>query len=109
MPRFGPSIGAVRTPWSRRRAAEPTLITDAAPSHSDDLARRQRVYLRIMVVHIVGFALSYPLYLWRPWAGVAAVLLTGGLPWVAVVLANGGPRRRRPRRTVTGRPPRALP
>jgi DUF3099 family protein len=41
-----------------------------------------------MVVHIVGFALAYLLYLWQPWAGVVAVTLTGVLPWVAVLLAN---------------------
>ena len=67
---------------------KPVLITDAAPSLDDDLARRRRTYLRIMVVHLVGFGLSYPLYLWQWWAGALAVLLTGGLPWVAVVLAT---------------------
>jgi Protein of unknown function (DUF3099) len=72
---------------------EPILITDAAPSRDADIARRQRVYVRIMVVHFVGFALSYPLYLWQWWAGVLAVILTGALPWVAVIMANDSPRR----------------
>ena len=74
---------------------KPPLITDAAPSLDDDLARRRRIYLRNMIVHLVGFGLSYPLYLWQWWAGALAVLLTGGLPWVAVVVANAGPRRSR--------------
>ncbi|MBA2324443.1 MAG: DUF3099 domain-containing protein [Pseudonocardiales bacterium] len=39
-------------------------------------------------------ALSYPLYLWRPWAGAVMLVATGGLPWVAVLLANDGPPRR---------------
>ena len=77
-------------------AQKPVLITDAAPSLDDDLARRRRIYMRIMVVHLAGFGLSYPLYLWQWWAGVLAVVLTGALPWVAVVLANAGPRRARP-------------
>jgi hypothetical protein len=47
-----------------------------------------------MVVHLVGFAGSYPLYLWQPLAGAAMVLATGLLPWVAVIVANGAPRRR---------------
>ena len=34
---------------------KPVLITDARPSLDDDLARRRRTYLRLMVVHIVGF------------------------------------------------------
>jgi Protein of unknown function (DUF3099) len=50
----------------------------------------------IMVVHLVGFAVSYPLYLWQPWAGAVMVLLTGLLPWVAVIIANGSPRKVRP-------------
>lgn len=48
-----------------------------------------------MIVHLVGFALSYPLYLWHPWAGVAMVVGTGALPWVAVLFANDGPARPR--------------
>jgi uncharacterized protein (DUF58 family) len=75
-------------------AGKPVLITDAAPSLADDQARRRRDYLILMVVHIVGFGLSYPLYLWQWWAGVAVVLLTGLLPWVAVLRANAAPRRR---------------
>jgi type II secretory pathway component PulF len=47
-----------------------------------------------MVVHIVGFAASYPLYLWTPVAGVVAVVLTGVLPWIAVLLANAATRPR---------------
>ena len=78
--------------------AERLVITDAAPSFADDQARRRRVYVILMLVHIVGFALSYPLYLWVWWAGVTAVVLTGVLPWVSVILANDAPRRFRGRR-----------
>ena len=91
--------GAVRGVSIGSMVEKPVLITDAAPSLDDDLARRRRTYLRIMVVHLVGFGLSYPLYLWQWWAGA--------LPWVAVVLANAGPRRTRSvagaRRTPEGR------
>lgn len=72
-------------------------ITDAAPSFDEEQGHRRRVYVVIMLVHLVGFAASYPLYLWRPWAGAALVLATGLLPWVAVVVANGPPRRSRRR------------
>ncbi len=80
---------------------DPILITDAAPSLDDDIARRRRIYVRIMVVHIVGFALSYPLYLWEWRAGVLAVILTGVLPWIAVIMANDAPRRGTRRRAPT--------
>ncbi len=69
-------------------------VTDAAPSFDEEQRHRRRVYVAIMVVHLVGFAVSYPLYLWQPWAGAAMVLATGLLPWVAVIVANGAPRRR---------------
>ncbi len=73
---------------------QPPLITDAAPSFDEEQARRRHTYVAIMLVHLVGFASSYPLYLWQPWAGAAMVFATGLLPWVAVIAANGAPRRR---------------
>ena len=94
-------------------SVQPLLITDAAPSFDEQQAHRRRTYSILMVVHIVGFALSYLLYLWQPWAGVVAVALTGVLPWVAVLLANdrwieaagrGTPGQdRRPRACYDGR------
>ena len=83
-------------------ADKPIVITDAAPSLAEDQARRRRVYVTLMVVHIAGFALSYPLYLWQWWAGAAAIVLTGVLPWVAVLLANDAPRRPRRGARQTG-------
>jgi hypothetical protein len=74
-------------------SVQPFLITDAAPSFDEEQAHRRHTYAILMTVHIVGFTLSYPLYLWQPWAGVGAVVLTGVLPWVAVLLANDSPRR----------------
>lgn len=77
-------------PQENRR--DPPLITDAGPSAADQQARRRRTYSIIMGVHIAGFALSYPCYLWHPWAGAAVIGLTGLLPWVGVILANDAPR-----------------
>ena len=69
-------------------------VTDVAPSFDDEQTHRRHVYVAIMAVHLVGFAGSYPLYLWQPWAGAAMVMATGLLPWVAVIVANAAPRRR---------------
>ncbi|HTK67111.1 MAG TPA: DUF3099 domain-containing protein [Pseudonocardia sp.] len=74
--------------------AEPPLITDASPSADELQSRRRRIYSIIMAVHVMGFAASYPCYLWRPWAGAAVIGITGLLPWVGVILANDAPRRR---------------
>src|SRR5436190_14649711 len=63
---------------------QPPLITDAAPSFDEEQARRRRTYVVIMFVHLVGFAVSYPLYLWQPWAG--AVMVRGHLDCSMVAL-----------------------
>jgi hypothetical protein len=36
-------------------------------SFDEQHAHRRRTYSILMIVHIVGFALSYPLFLWQPW------------------------------------------
>jgi hypothetical protein len=72
-------------------STRPPVITDAAPSLDEEQAHRRRTYVILMVVHLVGFAASYPLYLWTPVAGVVAVVL----PWIAVLLANAATRPRR--------------
>ena len=79
---------------STRPPVTPPVITDAAPSLDEEQAHRRRTYVILMVVHLVGFAASYPLYLWTPVAGVVAVVLTGVLPWIAVLLANAASRPR---------------
>ncbi|MGH3914298.1 MAG: DUF3099 domain-containing protein [Pseudonocardiaceae bacterium] len=76
----------------RLRHETPTLITDAAPSFEEEQARRRRTYSITMAIHIGGFALSYPLYQWQWWAGLVTVLVTGMLPWIAVIMANDAPR-----------------
>lgn len=73
------------------------VVTDAAPSFDEQQAHRRHVYTAIMAVHVAGFAVSYPLYLWQQWAGVAMVVATGALPWVAVLLANDRPPRQKRR------------
>ncbi|HZA18638.1 MAG TPA: DUF3099 domain-containing protein [Pseudonocardiaceae bacterium] len=94
------SSSAVGGSWKAYVSVRSLLITDAALSFDEQQAHRRRTYSILMVVHIVGFALSYPLFLWQPWAGVVAVALTGVLPWAAVLLAND--RWMEPLATVPG-------
>ncbi|MEU6269616.1 DUF3099 domain-containing protein [Saccharopolyspora shandongensis] len=84
----------------RRRRDETVLITDAAPSFDDEQRHRKRVYAVLMVVHLVGFAAAGLLaHFWVVALGI--VVVTGALPWIAVVLANdrasrhGKPRAKR--------------
>ena len=52
-----------------------------------------------MVVHLVGLAVGGALYE-RAWGlGLAILIITGPLQWIAVIIANDAPRRsRRPGR-----------
>jgi hypothetical protein len=65
------------------------VITDAAPSIKEELRYRQRRYAILMAVHIAGFALAGALYFLVGWRlGLALLIATGLLPWIAVVAAN---------------------
>ena len=65
-------------------------ITSAAPSLTDDVARRTRRYLIQMSVRVVCFVGAVLVDHWTRW-----LLLLGAvvLPYVAVLLANAGGER----------------
>lgn len=83
--------------WSQLlwRRGEPPSITDAEPSADDQLRHRRRVYTVIMAIHIIGFAVGGALYARAWWTGLIIIIVTGPLQWIAVLLANAAPRRRR--------------
>jgi fatty acid desaturase len=68
------------------------VITDAAPSFSDEQHRRTRRYTILMAVHLATFALAGVLYYYAWWLGLVLLVVTTPLPWVAVVLANSPSR-----------------
>ena len=79
----------------KRSADRPVLITDAAQSQDDQLRRRTRRYVFMMLVRaacVVIFAVLIStrpplLWLWVVLTGAGAVVL----PWLAVLLANDRP------------------
>jgi hypothetical protein len=76
------------------RDGEPVLITDAAPSYEEEHAARKRKYLTIMVVRVTCLASAGILHgTW--WLALTFVVLSIPLPWIAVLVANDGPPRRR--------------
>ncbi|WP_051580970.1 DUF3099 domain-containing protein [Pseudonocardia acaciae] len=83
--------------WTRWSSRPPPSITDARPSADAELRRRRRIYSVIMGIHLVGFAVGGALYYTAWWAGLIIIIVTGPLQWIAVILANAAPRRRRPR------------
>lgn len=66
------------------------MITRAAPSHSEDMGRRQKRYLITMLIRtacFVGLVLTPGVWRWAFLAGAAV------LPTIAVVLGNAADRR----------------
>lgn len=65
------------------------LITDAEQSFDDELRHRKKVYTILMLVHLLGFVLA-GIFAWIGlyWTALGLVIATGGLPWIAVVVAN---------------------
>lgn len=64
-------------------------ITTARRSASDDIAFRQRRYTITMIARVICFVLAFTLPVS---GGVRFALIVGALvlPWVAVIVANGG-------------------
>jgi hypothetical protein len=82
-----------------KRAAPPILITDAPRSPEQEMRSRERRYLLMMGLRIALLVLAASLalagvpllWLWLPLCGVGMVLL----PWLAVIIANDGPAKKR--------------
>lgn len=72
----------------------PILITDAAASHDEQFAARKRRYVLLMSARLVLFVLAAVTYTVSPWAAVGLLAFSVPLPWMAVLIANGGPVRR---------------
>ena len=79
-----------------RRRQQPVLITTAATSPAEEFAARRRRYFLIMSMRIPSLVLAGVLAVTFGWTTAAAVLamLVVPLPWIAVLLANGGPPRK---------------
>jgi hypothetical protein len=67
-------------------AAQPVLITDAAPSRFQEHADRRRNYLIVMSIRVVCFILAIVVQL--TWLRVGFIIGALVLPWVAVIAAN---------------------
>ncbi len=75
-----------------RRPDEPVLITSAATSRPVEIRGRERRYVISMLFRAVCFLLAVIVFRgWLRWAAVGFALI---MPWIAVLLANGGPPRR---------------
>lgn len=77
------------------RSHEPvTVITEAQPSYDDAFRARRKRYVIMMAMRLPCLVLAAVFYR-TPWLAVLIILLSIPLPWIAVLIANDGPARKR--------------
>ena len=85
----------------------PILITRAAPAYEEQHRQRVRKYLTLMAFRIPALLLAAVAYnIWHNGlVSLAIILVSVPLPWMAVLIANDRPPRRRdePRRYAGAR------
>ncbi|MFC8304698.1 DUF3099 domain-containing protein [Specibacter sp. NPDC057265] len=81
------NAGSRRRPARRTHSPDVVSITNASEAHSIDMARRMRKYLITMGIRMVCLAAIFVFDGWYKLIPVVGAVL---LPWVAVLVANGG-------------------
>jgi hypothetical protein len=74
-----------------RRGTDAVLITSAQQSRLNEIRDRQRRYAYTMAFRTVCFVLA--VLLLNGFLQFVAIAVSLVLPWIAVVVANGGPKR----------------
>ena len=80
--------------FPRPRAPEPVLITEAAPSQAEQHAARKKRYAITMGIRGVCIVLA-AVFHQILWLMLLFAVLGTVLPWIAVVMANDGPPKKR--------------
>ena len=102
--------------FPRPRGPEPVLITEAAPSLGEQHAFRKKRYAITMGIRIVFIVLAAAFYQ-IVWLMLIFAVLGTVLPWIAVVMANDRPPKKRlhvnrydarPDRVLEARPTRVI-
>lgn len=94
--------------FPRQRRPEPVLITEAEVSVTDQHAARKKRYAITMAVRAVCVVLAAVFYQ-IVWLMVLFAFLGTVLPWIAVVMANDRPPKKRvPVHGYDARPDRVL-
>ena len=97
-----------RAPSGASRA-EPVLITEAEPSQAEQHAARKKRYVITMAIRGISLVMAAVFYQ-TVWLMLIFAVLGTVLPWIAVVMANDRPPRKRVdvNRYVAPRPDRIL-
>lgn len=70
------------------------VITEARPSYQDEFRHRRRRYVFMMAMRLPCLVAAAALY-HTPWLAILLILVSIPLPWMAVLIANDGPARKR--------------
>jgi hypothetical protein len=99
---------AESAPFPRPRRPEPVLITEAEPSMAEQHAHRMKRYALTMGIRLVCLILAAIFYK-IVWLMLILAVLGTVLPWIAVIMANDRPPKKRLKvNHYDARPDRAL-
>ena len=76
------------------RRAQATVITDAEPSYDEQLRSRKKRYMIMMSLRVPCLIIATLLY-HTPWLAILVIAISIPLPWMAVLIANDRPARKR--------------
>jgi Flp pilus assembly protein TadB len=80
---------------SRHDRSGPQLITEAAPSQADQHAARKKRYAITMAIRAASLILAAMTYQVSLWLMAVFAVLGTVLPWIAVVMANDAPPKKK--------------
>ena len=76
------------------RRTQATVITDAEPSYDEQLRSRKKRYMLMMSMRVPCLIIATLLY-HTPWLAILVIVISIPLPWMAVLIANDRPARKR--------------
>lgn len=71
-----------------------SVITEAQPSYDEAFRARKKRYIIMMSMRLPCLIAAAALY-HTPWLAVLIILVSIPLPWMAVLIANDGPARKK--------------
>ena len=90
----GTSAGGGATGSVGPRRVQATVITEAEESYDDQLKRRRIRYMIMMGMRVPFLIVACLLY-HTPWLALLVIAISVPLPWMAVLIANDRPARKR--------------
>jgi hypothetical protein len=81
-------------PGTSQRKAQATVITAAEPSYDEQFRARRKRYLLMMSMRVPCLILATVFYQ-TPWLAILIIVISIPLPWMAVLIANDRPARKR--------------